>query len=389
MPNEVLRNLSIRIPTGLQAVRNILGSKAHVASRYVNEILQVVQSASAEWREQGEASTLVPYELELSQNTTILETDTTKVAHAADRAVRIGGDIWNDHWLTTPRAGTSSLFGEALKPTERPRPKTLPTSSLFGHTFSNTTSDPAGLSFLDVRQAVHAEFEQTFVPPHPVPHSLLVEKAEEHITLPEPESVPFKSASSSTTTMRPVVEATSVLNPDGIVPVKRRRPKQNTVVSENDSITSPVESSDITHDVSRVSAGKAALATKSGSTSMSPSKVKRRKTVVTPNVASVSISARPTALASDSDKHALIDKRESSSILSVESSPKKHAHAGARPQKKTKEGKMRMKDIPEFLYADEPNLLDHPASFRRREGKMKGKKEKKKGKTGESAILFG
>ena len=405
MPNETLKNLSVRMPTGLQAVRSIIGPKSHVASRYVNEILQVVNSAGAEWREKGAASTFAPYEPEPTKQTRSLQTDAPAVETISNRpALANTADNSNAPRLSVQRSGTSSLFGEALRATERPRPTSLPTSSLFGHTVSNTTSELIGLSFLDVRRAVHAEFEQTLVPPQPNSHSSLTENAEAREVLPkpevlpEPETVPFKSASSRTTKINPAVEATSVANPDRIVSVKRRRHRQNAVMSHDvESNLISLESSDISPNMDnspRVSDGVTALVSRSlpgdkaasddgGPASVSPSKEKRRRRIVSPNDESVTIPASPTALAPGPSDHA--DIQGSSSTFPLEGSPHKHLHPGARPLKKTKKGKMKAENIPEFEYGAEPNLLDHPASFRRRESKVKGKKEKKKGKPGEWA----
>jgi len=482
LPADIVKNLSMRLPTGLQAVRNMIGSRAPIAFSKVDQILKVVNAARSEWRREGRAS---------SPPSDVVEAMYSKTKQTTEPATESNTDVWDAVQSSAPSmTGTSSLFGHTLKPAKAiSAPAKKQISSLFGNIVSKRESEAAWASFATVQREVHTELEPALIIPLNSSDPAGTTSVQQESAF-EPETVPFILPGSRTTLPPILHEPVLSIEDDGVVPVKRKQakkrkevvtheiadlttsvippafnteevtasgsiddlppmpdegppisgkskkqsrpaPDQNTkretVVTTDFAslVTNPLEpaanskastSTDVVPEVveSLVPLADQAPPTRNlaikvlrkmqsrmlevqASPNMPAEPVvrenKKRKAKVTPQISSLISSAGPSSLPGDEtddadDSHEGVPTAPATEQVGDDLPAVQDASPPSLPKvRRKRKEKINTEDIPEFDYADEPNLLDHPGKFQK-QGKGQGREKKKaKAKPGQLRLL--
>ena len=393
LTNDNLRTMCLHPPSNAIAISNILRARSKIASKYAEEILEVIQQAQKEFtrprsssphRVSGPASTstatfdrsIAPSASTTSTSQTTQSTLPGVVLHTPEYTIfEPPADLWRGISPydavegsatavgTGGRASTSALFGksgpktaaQAAPKVQAQDTKRKATSSLFGSTSKGKAEavdvtaykgkSNAKASFDEVQSAIFSELAPK---PSPVP-AASPEPFKSKNVLPEPETVPFIPREKRETA-------------DTSIPVA----SSSTQSAQSKAPESGPAKADVVPDASDVVEVKA-------------SKKKKRKLAAAAADSSTFTPAPESAGASASTS------QTQSTVADTDADADGEGSKSAKMAKKAKKAKkIAMEDIPTFDYSSTTNLLDNPSSA------SGGKKKKaKKPKTDQAPVVTG
>jgi len=417
------------MPTGLQAVRTIIGTgnPGQSGPKRVEQILKTIDATRAEWRAMGRASIprteLEPLD-EVPIPRTASKTSTTAPAPTVATNTGLGAsttthtpstvvqpdpardsDVWAAVQNHESRSKTSELFGKTLLP---PKPTSASRNNKVSLNFGPYArhqphpNDNQNRAFKELLSTVHEDNVRASPPnPSSVPPTVEVSAANDE-SVPLPETVPYVPVSNRTTIPSKPEEA----DEDGIIQVKRKKAKKRKEVAIPDVVdpTSAAESvavatseivlyegehvDELPFSVSEEASERRSKANETSSdpsgavsaiapsSNAAPKRRKKRKVEVTDDAVNPPPTGDSVEVGDEAGNGGGAGRGSGSlakhfgtddgRVFASTEEPAFTRKKRVRPKKE----KVKMEDIPAFDYAGEPNLLDNP-------GKVKSVKEKK------------
>ncbi|WWD18046.1 hypothetical protein CI109_102493 [Kwoniella shandongensis] len=359
MPNDMLKTLALLQGTAPILVRQAVrgGDRAPLAESRLDDIIAVIKSARAEFARNIQAKEVTEKEGKDKVNGVIKPVPAKAAAVVASEPTPVP-DVWDAITVQPKVAPKSGLFGSTIKSSTAASPSGSAngksSSALFGKTLEKTgkgrkprqngRAKEMSPGFQSVQSSIHGELEPKFAV---LSHDDV--DVGTSIKPLEPETVPFVPAEARKTTTIAQANLSSLSEPE-----------------------QPTTSAAATKKVEKVEDGVVQV--------KKSKKQKKRDRVGSSSIANDGSGKKP-KLINEGERSADQD------VISVDIDAA--GTKSVKKEKKAKKEKVNVQDIPEFDYANEPNLLDQPeGSGTKASGKKgkKGKKGKDKPQTGIGAV---